>query len=110
MTRGTSKYPVSYERSEEKRKSEPIMEAIKPERERWGEAGVHRWGEGTGVLEVSVPSAAWGRWRLHPRWWRTDTGERRGPSRAAASWLAGRCSPAETWVKEGGIRVAGNVS
>ena len=58
MTRGTSKYPVSYERSEEKKKSAPIMEAIKPERERWGEAGVHRWGEGTGVLEVSVPSAA----------------------------------------------------
>ena len=50
MTRGTSKYPVSYERSEEKRKSKPIMEAIKPERERWGETGVHRWGEGTGVL------------------------------------------------------------
>ena len=48
---GDKQIPVSYERSEEKKKSEPIMEAIKPERERWGEAGVHRWGEGTGVLD-----------------------------------------------------------
>ena len=79
-------------------------------RERDGEKQVNRWGAGTGILAASVPSAAWGRGRLHPRWWRTDTGARRGPSREAASWLAGQCSPGETRVKEGGITVGGNVN
>jgi hypothetical protein len=44
---------------------------------------------------VSVPSAVWGRWSSHPQWLHTDTGEHRGPSPAAASWLAEWCLPGE---------------
>lgn len=51
--------------------------------------------EGVRAGEVSVPSAASGGRSAHRPWWRRGTGGRRGPSRAAASWLARWCSPAE---------------
>lgn len=85
---GDKQIPSELQAFRGKEKGAPIMDAIKPEKEmgrnRRAQMGRGHWRAG-GVCTICSLE---GRWRrLHPRRWRTDTGGRRGPSRAAASWL-----------------------